>query len=110
MTVFTKSISRLRLPLSRQMLIGASIGMTLILLYLLTVKEPDPEWGKYWMIKPILIVSFAGAMGGMCNYVIINFRSLLGLSKSKAVIASLFFCAIGLIIGFALGLNGTLWN
>lgn len=99
-----------RLTLSKRMLIGATIALTLITLYLLTVREPDPAWGKYWMIRPYMVMTFAGAMGGLCNYVLINFRSLVGLNKTMAIVLSLLVFVIGLFMGFVLGLDGTLWN
>lgn len=101
---------QIRLPLSKRMLLGAGIALVLITIFLFTVKEPDPAWGKYWMIRPLLVMTFAGAMGGLCNYVIMNFRSLIGLNKSKAILLSLTVFIVGLFLGFVLGLNGTLWD
>lgn len=110
MITVSKSNYHLRLSLTKQILIGASIGLTLIMLYLSTVREVDPAWGMYWMIRPILLMTFAGAMGGLCNYVIINFRSLVGFSKPVAIILSIVVFIMGLYMGFVLGLDGSLWN
>jgi hypothetical protein len=106
----TTTTQPVRLTLSKRMLIGAAIALTLITLYLLTVREPNPAWGKYWMVRPYLVMTFAGAMGGLCNYVIINFRSLVGLNKTMAIILSLLVFVVGLFMGFVVGLDGTLWN
>lgn len=51
--------------LARPMLFGASIGLLLILVFLYGVKNPNPGWGKFWMARPLLMVPFAGAMGGL---------------------------------------------
>lgn len=108
MAAYSKSSYHLRLSLSKQMFIGACIALTLIIIYLFTVKEPDPDWGRYWMLRPISLMVLAGAMGGFFNYVIINFRSLAGLSKTAAITLSLVVFIFGLYMGFVLGLADTL--
>ncbi len=106
----TTTTYRIRLTLGKRMLLGVVIALTLLTLFLLTVKEPNPAWGKYWMVRPYLLMTFAGAMGGLCNYIIINFRSVVGLNKTKAIVLSFVVFVIGLFMGFVLGLDGTLWN
>lgn len=49
--------------LSKRMLIGAVIGLTLIGIFFYGVNDAKPEWGKFWMIRLLLMVPFAGAMG-----------------------------------------------
>ena len=94
----------------KQMLVGAGIGLLLISLFLLSVDEPNPEWGKLWMLKPLIIVPLAGAMGGLCNYFIVHFHRQVGVIKTIAMILSVIVFIIGLWLGAVLGLNGTLWN
>jgi hypothetical protein len=106
MSQSTSSTIKDQVPLSRRMLVGAGIGLLLISLFLLPIKNPNPEWGKFWMIRPFIIVPFAGAMGGLCNYYIMQFN----LPKIVAVLLSVLVFVIGLWIGFVLGLDGTLWN
>jgi hypothetical protein len=96
--------------LAKRMLIGGTIGLVLMSLFLFNVREPNPEWGKYWMIRPLLMLTFAGAMGGLCYHYISNFRALVGISKPVALIVSFIIFIVGLWMGFVLGLNGTLWN
>ncbi|HEY5822775.1 MAG TPA: potassium transporter KefB [Cyclobacteriaceae bacterium] len=96
--------------IAKRMLVGAAIGLALISFFLISLDEPHPEWGKFWMIRPLIIVPFAGAMGGLCNYFIVTFGHLVGLNKPMAIIISLFVCLVGLWIGVVLGLNGTMWN
>lgn len=96
--------------LIKRMLVGAGIGLILISLFLLSAGEPNPEWGKLWMIKPLIIVPLAGAMGGLCNYFIVHFHNQVGVNKVIAMILSVIVCIIGLWLGTVLGLNGTYWN
>lgn len=96
--------------LTRRMVAGAGIGLVLISLFLLSANEPDPEWGKFWMVRPLIIVPLAGAMGGLCNYFIVRFHSVAGVSKVLAWIFSLLIFLVGLWMGVVLGLDGTLWD
>lgn len=96
--------------LTRRMVVGAGMGLLLISLFLLSVDEADPAWGKFWMIRPLIVVPFAGTMGGLCNYYIVRFHSLAGVSKVLALILSLLVFVFGLLMGIVLGLDGTLWN
>lgn len=96
--------------LGKRMLIGAGAGLALISLLLFSVKEPNPDWGALWMIRPLIVVSFAGAMAGLCNYYIFYFRSMVGINKAVALFISVMVSIIGLWMGFILGLDGTLWN
>ncbi|MBD2757437.1 potassium transporter KefB [Spirosoma validum] len=96
--------------LGKRMVVGAGIGLILIALFLSGVKDPNPAWGKLWMIRPLIIVPLAGAMGGLCNYFIIRFRNQVGVNKAIAVIVSGLVFIIGLWLGMVLGLDGTLWD
>lgn len=94
----------------KRMLAGAVIGVVLISLFLVGVGAPDPGWEKLWTIRPLVIVPFAGAIGGLCNYVFVRFHNKVGVSKAVAVILSVVVFILGLWLGFVLGLDGTLWN
>lgn len=93
-----------------RMLAGAGIGLLLISLFVFSVREPNPAWGKLWMIRPFIIVPFAGAMGGLCNFILIHFRHVIGINKIVAVILSVSVFLVGLWMGMVLGLDGTLWD
>lgn len=99
-----------RFSLGKRMLAGAWIGLVLISLFLIPVDEPDPAWGKLWMIRPLIIVPFAGAMGGLCNYFIVRFHNQFGVNKAIAIILSVIIFIIGLWMGIVLGLDGTMWD
>ncbi|WP_205514078.1 hypothetical protein [Longitalea arenae] len=96
--------------LTKRMLTGAVIGLALISLFLLTAGEPNPEWPKLWRIRPLIIVPLAGAMGGLCNYFIVQYHNRLGLHKAIAVIISIVVFIVGIWLGTVLGLDGTYWN
>jgi hypothetical protein len=99
-----------QVSLSKRMLIGAGIGLLVISFFLIPAGEGNPAWGTFWRIKPLVVTPFAGAMGGLCNYVIFQFRSQFGVSKIVAVILSTLVFIIGLWMGIVLGLNGTMWD
>lgn len=97
--------------LKRRILIGAGIATALILFFLITAGEPNPEWGKFWRIKPLIIVPLAGAFGGgLFHYA----NQFIGGEKIWTRIAAFLIGAIAFIItlwmGTVLGLNGTYWN
>jgi hypothetical protein len=92
--------------LGKRMFIGAGIGLVLISLFLFPT-EGRPEWGKFWMVRPLVVVPLAGAMGGLCSYYLMN---RLSLNKILASILSALIFFFGLWIGTVLGLDGTLWD
>ena len=96
--------------LRKRMLLGAVIGLLLISLFLFSAGEPKVEWGKLWMIRPLIIVPLAGAMGGLCNYFIVHFRHQVGINKIIAVFVSVIVFIVGLWLGVVLGLDGTWWD
>jgi H+/Cl- antiporter ClcA len=96
--------------LIKRMLIGAIIALVLISLFLYGVNNPKPEWGKFWMLRPLLIVPFAGAMGGLFYHLLEKFRNKGGWWKILAILASVIGYIIILWLGTILGLDGTLWD
>ena len=98
-------------PLSRgkRMIVGAVIGLFVVSFFLIS-GTADPAWGKFWMIRPLMVVPLAGAMGGLCNDFIFSFQRRSGLNKILAVILSVMVFAIGLWMGLILGFAGTHWD
>jgi hypothetical protein len=92
------------------MLIGGGIGLFVALFFIVSSGGGRPEWGKFWMIQPLAVLIFAGAMGGFCNYIIVHFRGLFGISKAVAIILSILVFLFGIWMGIVLGLHGTMWN
>ncbi len=99
-----------RATMGKRMLQGAAIAFLVITIFLLGIKNPDPAWGKYWMIRPLIIVPLAGAMGGAFYYFMDQLRSKGGWVKVFAVIAGIIGYIIALWMGSILGLDGTLWD
>ncbi|MBN8685858.1 MAG: hypothetical protein J0M10_02525 [Chitinophagales bacterium] len=96
--------------LSKNMLTGATIGLALIGLFLFKADAPDPEWPRLWMLRPLLIVPFAGAMGGLFFTFMEPWRKKSGWIKAAAYIICLLVTLAGLFMGIVLGLDGTYWN
>jgi hypothetical protein len=96
--------------LFRRMFIGAAIGLLLIGAFLSTVHHPNPAWGTYWMVRPLIVVPLAGAAGGAFYYFMDYLGNQLGWNKTLVVLISLFVYIVGLWLGSVLGLDGTLWN
>ena len=94
----------------KRMLQGAGIALILISLFLLGAGEPNPEWPKFWMLKPLLVVTTAGALGGLFVYNMDPLRSLGGWRKILAILISLLVYLVVLWLSAALGLNGTMWD
>lgn len=89
---------------------GAGIGLVLILFFVLGAGEPDPDWPKLWMIKPLLVVPAAGALGGLFYYNMDHLRCQGGWRKALAYLLSFTVFVIVLWLGVVLGSNGTMWD
>ena len=92
------------------MLLGAGIALILITVFLLSAGDSDPSWPKLWMIRPLIIVPLAGALGGVFYYFMDHLRYRGGWRKALAIILSLVVYIIGLWLGTILGLDGTMWD
>lgn len=96
--------------LAKRMLLGAGIGLVIIAFFVFQVENPNPEWGKLWMIRPLIIVPLAGAAGGAFYYYMNQISNQGRWKKILATILSLIVFIIGLWLGIILGLSGTLWD
>jgi hypothetical protein len=92
------------------MLQGGGIALILIIAFLLSAGEPNPDWPKLWMVKPLIIVPLAGALGGLFYYNMDHLRYQGGWRMALAYILSLMVYLIVLWLGTVLGLNGTMWD
>jgi hypothetical protein len=95
--------------LVKRMIVGAGIGLLLISLFVVPA-EANPAWGKFWMIRPLIVTPLAGAMGGLGNYFIVTFHDQAGINKTVAMILGVVILCVGLFLGVVLGLDGTLWD
>ncbi|WP_460914260.1 potassium transporter KefB [Spirosoma areae] len=96
--------------LGKRALLGAGIALVLISIFLLNAGEPNPNWPRLWMIKPLLIVPLAGALGSVFSYFMNHLPHQKSWRKALINIVSLIVYIIGLWLGTVLGLDGTLWN
>jgi hypothetical protein len=94
----------------KRMLHGAAIALILIGGFLLSAGEADPAWPKLWIMKPLIIVPLAGALGGLFYYNLDPLRHQGGWRTVLAFILSLIVYLIVLWLGVVLGLNGTMWD
>jgi hypothetical protein len=96
--------------LVQRMIAGAGIGLIVITFFVLVgADKARPEWGKLWMIRPLIVVPVAGAVGGVCFAYIDNLR-LEGWRRILAATLSVIVFIFGLWLGTILGLSGTLWD
>ncbi|UOE51138.1 hypothetical protein MTO98_08625 [Mucilaginibacter sp. SMC90] len=98
------------ISLGKNMLLGWGIGLILISVFLFQVNEPNPAWGKLWMIRPLIITPLAGAAGGGIYYFMDQLRRMRSWNKVLFQLLSLILFIIALWLGIVLGLDGTLWN
>ena len=99
-----------RISAGKCMLLGAGIGLLVILFFIVGAGEPDPGWSKLWWIRPLLVVPAAGALGGLFYYNLDPMRSKGGWRTILANILSLLVFLVVLWMGTVLGLAGTMWN
>lgn len=92
------------------MMIGAGIALAIISLFVFGADNPNPEWGKFWMIRPLIVTPLAGATGGAFFYFMNRLRLKGELNGVLAIILSLLVYIIGLWLGIVLGLDGTMWD
>lgn len=99
-----------RIPLSTRMLIGAAIGLAIISFFVFGADNPNPEWGKFWMVRPLVVVPIAGAMAGLFHFFMNKLHRFGGWKKAAAIVVTVLAYVIGLWLGIIVGLDGTMWN
>ena len=95
--------------LAKRMLIGAGIGLLIISFFVFGNDKGKPEWGAYWMIRPLLMGPFAGAMGGFVFNLLEPLRQG-GWRTLMANMLGVLIFLIGMWMGIILGLSGTMWD
>ncbi len=100
----------LPVSLAKPVLLGGGIAFLLISFFVFGVDEPDPAWGKRWMIKPLLITPIVGAVGGVFYFFMDQLSYRNGFNKTVAILLGLLGFVVALWLGIVLGLNGTMWN
>lgn len=95
--------------LVKPMLAGAGMALLVISFFVFGVDNPNPEWGKFWRVRPLIITPLAGAMGG-AFYAFMDYQSSRGFNRILAILLSIVVYVVGLWLGIVLGLVGTMWN
>ena len=96
--------------LIKRALIGAIIGLVVILTFVLPIKNPRPEWGQYWMVRPIIVTPIVVALAGASTKFLESLRNERGFIKVVAYILTIAIYLFGLWFGIIAGLAGTLWD
>ncbi len=92
--------------LVKWMLFGGGIALAAILLFVISPGKGKPEWGAYWMMRPLILTPLVGAFGGALAYRI----TILGLNGILTLVIGIVGFLIVLWISIVLGLNGTMWD
>jgi hypothetical protein len=110
MTLKEQLTTQLNIPsLIKKMVIGWFIALVLISLFLYSA-NPNPAWGQYYFIRPLIITPLAGAMGGLFFYIMDPMSVESGWKRFVASFICFIVYMIGLWLGFVLGLDGTYWD
>ncbi len=105
---------RLHKPKTRSMLLNALmgfiVGLGFIALFISGVDQPNPEWGRFWMLRPLIVTPVVSGIGGIA----LLLPDILGLKtpwkRILGIFGGLLLFIIALWMGIILGLDGTLWN
>lgn len=92
------------------MLLGAGFALLAISFFVFGVDNTPPEWGRFWMIRPLIVTPLAGAIGGAVYHFLDHLRAGGKISRNVAVVLSLVIYLVGLWMGIVLGLAGTMWD
>lgn len=88
---------------------GASTGLILVALFLSGADNAKPEWGTYWVVKPLVMMPLAG-MAGEAVFGLLLQKYTHGAERLLAVLFGSLIFLTGLWLGMVLGFNGTYWN
>jgi len=97
--------------LGKRMFWGVIPAFLIVMAFLWSVSgKDDPAWGNYWMIRPIVIMCFAGAVGGAVYAFLDGLRMQLHWNRTLIIILCFIIYLFGLWMGMVLGFNGTYWH
>jgi hypothetical protein len=98
------------LSLAKHMTLGGGVGLFLITVFLATAEGTDPAWGRYWWIRPLVVVPMAGAAAGAIYYLMDLLALKWGWNRIIIGMAGFVLLFISLWLGSVLGLDGTYWD
>jgi heme/copper-type cytochrome/quinol oxidase subunit 4 len=96
--------------MKKRMFQGAAIGLTVISFFLIGSNDANAQWSTFWVIRPLIIVPVAGALGGVYYYYMDHLRHQGGWKNILAIFLSLIGYVVILWLGIVLGLAGTMWD
>jgi FtsH-binding integral membrane protein len=99
-----------RTSLRKRMLMGAGLGLLVISLFVFAAENPPAYWGKFWMIRPLIITPLAGAGAGLVHYLVNSLQARNGWQKALSILFIVLQYLVALWLGTVLGLAGTMWN
>lgn len=94
----------------KRMLQGSIVGLALILFFFLSANKPSPAWNATWWLKPLLVVPFTGAMGGLGFHILTSLQTNSGWKQLVLYVFGFIGFLIALWMGMIVGLDGTYWN
>lgn len=93
-----------------RMAIGALIGFALMALFILPIRDPNPEWGSNWRLRPLTLTPLITAFGFLAFFLKEYIQPKTDGGKILVFLLSALAFVVSLWMGFVLGLVGTLWN
>ncbi len=96
--------------ISKSLAWGAGIALLLISLFLAGVRNPSPNWPSWWIVRPVIVVTVAGATGGFLFFLTGAWRRAGGRKAIVGYTAGVLLYTLALWLGSVLGLDGTLWH
>lgn len=93
-----------------RMLLGAAIGFAIISVFVFSVDNPNPDWGKFWRVRPLIVTPLFASFG-ILSFYLKNYMRPKG--QFMTVLVFLFSTLVFLFVlwfGTVMGLDGTLWD
>lgn len=94
----------------KHLVVGTTLALLLISIFLAGVKHPNPNWPAYWMVRPLVLVPVAGALGGGFFYMVRQWGQHETWKKVVATLIGVLGYLVAVWMGTIVGLDGTLWN
>jgi hypothetical protein len=93
-----------------RMLLGAAIGFALISLFVFSENNPNPDWGKFWRVRPLIVTPLFASFGILSFYLKNYLRPKGQFMTVLVFLFSTFVFLFVLWFGTVMGLDGTLWD
>lgn len=91
-------------------LTGYVVGLGVISLFISGVDHPKPEWGPYWMLRPLIITPLASACGALALLLPDFLKLITPWKRILALLVGLVLFMAAMWTGIILGLESTLWD